>query len=143
MPAWLIVTTAVLFLAGSVYTALPTAYEKRRKLLMQEAYRAGFRVERFRGVADDHRFTQSDDWYLYWRPWTADELRRRRERIQPRLVWPSPELESNAYPVVPSPFEAFYMDSRGAGLVWREKGAPEAVRTALQQFKSELQGWAM
>lgn len=141
MPAWLVVTIAVLFLAGSVSMAMPTTYEKRRKSLMQEAYRKGFRVERFRGIADDHRFTQAGDWYLYWRPWTAEQVMRKCQQRQPRLVWSANVSDKESLPSVPSPFEALYMDSRGVGLVWQEKGSPESVREALQQFNDNLDAW--
>lgn len=135
-----VIVLALGFIVGSIFWLRPSADERRRMHLRNQAVREGFRVESVKGALRTQLGSGDPDeaLYLYWKPWERDVPQGVDGRSGPAVFASGTALAGldKAAELVPlsGAFKAWFIDGRGAGFVWDESGVRDELDRSLTQI---------
>lgn len=141
----LIVIVIVAFLIGSFSWLRPSADERRRVRLRDQAMRSGLKVESIKG---DVRALfeapgQGGLLFLYWAPWAATSRVDRSALMRPRRLDTGHEIAglpaATELPAAHRGFRGWLADVRGLGFVWDECGSPEDLARSIEFVRRRVE----
>ncbi|MGP4842547.1 hypothetical protein ACTXGQ_00305 [Marinobacter sp. 1Y8] len=137
----IVIFLALGFIVGSLFWLRPSADERRRMHLRNQAVHEGFHVESVKGVLKDELGSGDPDeaLYLYWKSWGRRVPQGVDGGSGPSVFVSGKSVagleEAEKLSLLTEAFKAWFIDSRGAGFVWDESSESVELERHLTQIK--------